>query len=96
MGRLEYLLEKYSDIFSEELGDFAAKLHVDPGSPPKFFKPRTVPYAIRDSIMNEIDRLERAGILKQVTHSEWATPIIAVKSSTLRRLQRYDQSSTAC
>ena len=81
VGSLDYLLDKYGDIFTDELGtikSFCAQLDVKPGEKPKFFKPRTVPYAVRSAIEDEIDRLEREGILEKVTHSEWATPIVAV------------------
>ena len=37
-----------------------------------------MPYALRSRIEEELDRLEREGILEKVTHSEWATPIVAV------------------
>ena len=57
---------------------FNAKLHVDPNVSPKFFKARTVPYAIKGSIEEELDRWEREGIVEKVTHSEWATPLVAV------------------
>ena len=45
---------------------------------PKFFKPRSVPYALWEPIAEELDRLEREGIIDKVTHSEWATPLVAV------------------
>lgn len=61
VGSLEYLLDKYSDLFNEELGTikpFLAKVHVEPGKKPKFFKSRSVPYAMRSPIEDELDRLE--------------------------------------
>lgn len=48
-GSLEYLLDKYGDVFTEGLGTIksqVAKLHVKSGERPKFFKSRTVPYAM--------------------------------------------------
>ena len=81
VGSLEYLLDKYGDLFVEELGTikpFSAKLHVNPQDKPKFYKTRTVPYALKSAIDDELDCLEREGILEEVTHSEWATPIVAV------------------
>ena len=81
MGSLEYLLDKYGDLFKDELGtikSFQAELHVNPEVRPKFFKPRSVPYALREPIEEELDRLEREGIIDKVTHSEWATPLVAV------------------
>lgn len=80
MGSLDYLLDKYGDIFVDELGtikSFSAKFHVNPQDKPKFYKARTVPYALQSAIDNELDRLEHEGIL-EVTHSEWTTPIVAV------------------
>lgn len=53
------------------------------GERPKFFKPRTVPYAMRSGIEDELDRMEREGILERVTHSMWATPIVAVPHVSL-------------
>ena len=80
-GSLEYLLEKYSGLFSGGLGTiktFLAKLHVDPSGTPKFFKPRTAPYALRESVEGELNRLENERIIEKVTHSEWATPVVVI------------------
>ena len=80
-------LDKYGDIFGEELGtikSFCAELNVDPTIKPKFFKVRTVPFALRSAIEEELDCLEREGIVKKATHSEWATPIVAVPKSDRR------------
>ena len=80
-GSLEYLLDKYGDIFGNELGTikyFCAELNVEPTANAKFLKARTVPYALRGPIEEELDRLEKEGIIEKITHSEWATPIVAV------------------
>ena len=37
-----------------------------------------VPFAIRDAVGQELDRLEKQGILQRVDHREWAAPIVAV------------------
>ena len=62
------------------------QLHVRPDALPKFFKPRPVPFATKDAIGAELDRLEVEGIVEKVTHSEWAAPIVAVpkKDGTFR------------
>ena len=43
----------------------------------KFLKARTVPYALRGPIEEELYCLEREGIIEKITHSKWATLIIA-------------------
>lgn len=70
-----------TELFTEELGtikSFQAKLNVDPQASSKFIKARTVPYALKSAIEDELDRLEREGIIEKISYSEWATPIVAV------------------
>lgn len=78
---LESLIAEHAAIFKDELGTiqpFKAKLQVKQNATPRFFKPRSVPFAIKGAIETELDRLEAAGILKKVTYSKWAAPIVAV------------------
>ena len=78
---LEPLLAKHSKLFADELGTispFKTKLRVQPGVAPKFCKPRSVPYATKQAVKDELDRLESSGILDKVSYSEWAAPIVVV------------------
>ena len=70
------LTKKYTDVFAPGLGimTIEAKLHVDAGATPKFFKSRPVPYALRPAVYDGLDRLESQGILEKVPFSDWATP----------------------
>ena len=78
---LESLLQKYGEVFSSKPGtmkDFEAKLTVKPGTKPRFFRPRPVPYALLGAVEKELDRLEEIGVLEKVSHSDWAAPIVPV------------------
>ena len=57
---------------------YKVKLHVHSGASPKFCKARVVPYALRESIENELERLEHLKVIEKVNHSEWAAPVVAV------------------
>ena len=80
-SKVEALLDKYSEVFKEGLGKmrtFEASLHLQPGSRPKFFKARPVPFALKQAVEQELDRLEELGIIEKVTHSQWAAPVVPV------------------
>ena len=81
LSGLEVLLKKHEALFKDELSVISAHratLHLKAGSVTKFFKPRYVPFAIRDAIGQQLDRIECDGVIKKVSHSTWAAPIIAV------------------
>ena len=78
---LSELLSKYRAVFEEDLGtlkDFKASIDVDPKAKPRFCKSRSIPYAMRDLVTKELQRLVSEGILEPVQFSDWASPIVAV------------------
>ncbi len=80
-SKLDELLDTHKEVFQEELGlfkDVKAKLHVRPDTKLKFCKPRSVPYALREPIEKELDRLVEQGVLEKLEYSEWAAPIVPV------------------
>ncbi|KAL9978544.1 hypothetical protein ACROYT_G016071 [Oculina patagonica] len=82
--RLEEILQKHAQLFGEGLGTLQgtkAKIHVDPTATPIFHKARPVPYALREKIEQDLERLEKAGTIEPVQYSEWATPIVPVMKS---------------
>ena len=78
---LTSLLTKHDSLFKEELGTvhpYKATLHVNSDATPKFFKPRPMPFALKDAVGQELDRLEKQGVIKKVDSSDWAAPIVTV------------------
>lgn len=78
------LLQRYDDIFQEGLGKYKGPtVNITPkeGSVPKFLKSRSIPFALRERVFKEIDRLVDEGVLVPTTHSDWATPIVPVLKS---------------
>ena len=63
---LQEILLKYSDVFSDDLGclkDRTVQLTVHDNAPPKFFKPRPVPFLLKDKIEQELNNLQEQGII---------------------------------
>ena len=78
---VQELLQKYNQIFTAESGKvkgMKASLTLKENAQPKFCKARPVPYALKERVEKELDRLESEGIIQKVDHSDWATPIVAV------------------
>ena len=75
------LLHTHQAIFKDELGSispYTATLHVQANARPRFFKPRSVPFANKSAIDSELDDLEKSGVITKVVHSDWAAPIVPV------------------
>ena len=75
------LLERHAVVFGEDRGHLRHTkdhLHLVEGATPRFCKARPLPYALRDKVATELDRLEHDGILTKVSWSEWATPVVSV------------------
>lgn len=54
---VDTLLEMHKEIFSDRLDTLKsvkAKIAVRKGANPKFFKPRTIPFALRDKVAEEL------------------------------------------
>ncbi len=78
---LQLVLDKHQAVFRESLGtlkDFQATIYVDPNAKPQFCKARTVPYAMREKVEEELERLVKEGILEPVQMADWAAPIVPV------------------
>ena len=80
-SELQALLDQHRDVFQEGLGTFKgrkARIEVEPEAKPHYCKAQTVPFTLRSKVEDELECLVTEGTLERVTHSEWATPLIAV------------------
>ena len=76
---LTSLLQKYELVFKEELGhckNLKAHIVLQPNAAPKFFKPRPIPYSIKEAVSKDLDRLETLGVLVKIPHSDWVVPVM--------------------
>ena len=79
--QLDALLKEYSEIFENKLGTMCniyAELKLKKNVSPKFHRPRPIPFALREAVAQELNRLVNEGVLKKVEHSKWAAPIVPV------------------
>lgn len=79
------MLRKYPEDFKDDLSGYTGPpVHIDlkDGASPKFCKARPVPLALRRMVSDELDQLEKQGILQPAQHAEWATPLVLVREKT--------------
>ena len=54
------------------------KLLVNADAQPKFYKARSVPFALKSEVETELRHLQSKGIISPVKHSAWAAPVVPV------------------
>ena len=71
---LDPILDQFQEVFRDELGTFnkADCIRLN------FYKPRPLPYAMRDKVEHQLQCLQTAGIIEPVESSEWAAPVVPV------------------
>ena len=70
-----------SEIFNPELGEvknFEAALDLKEDHRPKFCKARQVPFAVKEALGKELDRMNKEGTLVKVDHSAYASPVVPI------------------
>ena len=81
-SKLQNLLNKYANIFGNELGKiqgFKAHLYIKKDAQFRIFKPRPVPLSVKPKIEEDLLRLEKLGVIEKVETAEFgATPIVPV------------------
>ena len=80
-GQLGPILAKHPGLFKEGVGKIEG-VHVDGDKAPIVFKPRSLPYAMRSKVEEELQRLQEEDVIEPVTISDWATPIVPVLKSS--------------
>ncbi|XP_059058843.1 uncharacterized protein K02A2.6-like [Achroia grisella] len=99
---LDQLLEEYTNtVFRTDLGkipNYQAHLNLKENIQPIFIKPRRIPYALKEKVDEEIERLCSEGIITKVDHAEWGTPIVPIvkPNGTIRLCADYKVTLNKC
>ena len=78
---VDELLSQHKKVFLEEgkpIKDIMSWVDIPENTTPIYFKPRPVPYALRNKVEQELKRLQDAGVISKVEQSDWASPIVVV------------------
>jgi len=81
---LTKLIDSFGEtVFNNTVGklkDYEVKLHIDKTVPPVAQKERRIPFAFREKVNKELEKLERAGIIEDVTDepTPWLNLLVIV------------------
>ncbi|XP_054259844.1 uncharacterized protein K02A2.6-like [Macrosteles quadrilineatus] len=81
---LKDLKTKFADVFQAGIGtvkDIKVDLTLKENSQPIFCKARNVPFALKEKLDKELDRLVENEVIYPVTKTNWASPIVIVPKS---------------
>lgn len=79
------LKKSFPSVCSEKLGcctKIKARFELLDEAKPIFKKPRSVPFASRKKIEEELERLVNTGILTPINYSEWAAPTVYIRKKS--------------
>lgn len=79
--KINEIIAAHPSVFKEGIGTikhFTADIMLKPHLSPIFHKPRSVPYALKEKVEQELCRLENNGVIVKVERSKWAAPIVVV------------------
>lgn len=77
----EKMIMMFPKLFGERRGLFkrrTLKLKLKPNAHPIALKPSILPYALKNRVEKELERLVAEGHIEKIQDSEWATPIVPV------------------
>lgn len=79
--KLNQILEQFKEVFKKGLGRFkdeVVELKIIEGAKPIFCKPRQTPFAFKETVETELDRLEEAKVMTKIKNEKWGTPIVSM------------------
>ena len=100
-SQLNDLLSKHSELFTESyegMKGLEAHITMRGDAKPVFVKARRVPYALKEQVERELDKLENKGVIKKTEKSCWASPIVVVPKAdnTVRICGDYKSTINQC
>ncbi|KAI5721049.1 hypothetical protein M8J77_015290 [Diaphorina citri] len=78
------IYKKFPQVFTQQIGkipNVSCTLKLKPDAKPTYRPPRPVPYALISKVDEELDSLEKQGIIEKTEYSQWGTPLVIVPKS---------------
>jgi len=79
--KINQLVNEFNDIFDNRLGEYKHfEIHLELNSDvnPIFCEHRAIPFAYKIAVEKELDKLEKAGVIRKSKNFQWGTPLVPV------------------
>lgn len=83
------IMEEYPDVF-DGIGLFPGEctIHLKPDATPVVYPPRRVPLALRGRLKEELQNMEKQGVIARVTEpTDWVNALVVVEKPRTRKLR---------
>ena len=80
------LCEEFPDVFKPELGklkDFDLEVKFKAEAKPTFCKPRTVPFALQEDLVQAYEAGIKRGVWRKTQFNEYGTPVVPIRKPLL-------------
>lgn len=81
---IQSISEEFHDIFQPKIGcvkQFTISLKLRDDAKPIFTKEREIPYALIDKVNQELNVLEKTGVISKTEISDWGSPLVVIPKS---------------
>ncbi|XP_065205459.1 uncharacterized protein K02A2.6-like [Planococcus citri] len=79
-----HLMEKFSDTCTQKVGKIPnaqCSLILKEDAKPIFIKPRPLPYSLEAKVNDELEKMQKEGIIEKTENCPWGTPLVPVEKS---------------
>ncbi|XP_041867384.1 uncharacterized protein K02A2.6-like [Melanotaenia boesemani] len=83
------VMEEFADVF-KGIGKFPGEcnIHIDPSATPVVYPPRRIPFMLRDRLKQELDSMERDGIIAKVNEpTQWVNGLVVAEKPRTGKLR---------
>ncbi|UYV78368.1 CES2 [Cordylochernes scorpioides] len=87
---IDSLIESYANLFNNELGclkDVKLNICIKRDAAPVFCKARSLPFAMKKKVEDELEDMVDKGILEPLDYADWAAPIVPILKKDGARAQ---------
>ncbi|XP_026054529.1 uncharacterized protein K02A2.6-like [Carassius auratus] len=83
------IMQEFQDVF-HGIGEFPGEctIHIDPTAVPVVYPPRRIPFTLRSRLKEELDSMEKSGIIVKVTEpTDWVNALVVVEKPRTGKLR---------